>query len=141
MSFTTMVQLIQKTWGELYNGPQTYDQLQRLRQLEKLEVQVKEEREKIMEIACEVADAIMRIQNPNMQCDIHDEDGGTSYTECAQEKFNEIYDVFCNEFYKEKSSHINDDIKTLIKVRSCYDFERFQDDSTAAMNEEEETIG
>lgn len=132
----TMIKLIQKTWGELYNGPQTYEQLLRLRELEKMEIQVREEREKIMEIACEVADAIMRIQYPNMQFEITDEEGNTSYTEEAQEKFNEIYDVFCSTYDQESSLAINEEMDKFIAQMID-----LQAELKAMIDEEEGTIG
>jgi hypothetical protein len=87
-------ELVQKTWGEVYNGSKTFESLLQLRELEKMEIQVTEDRSKIMEIACDVADATLRVYHPHLNHDVVTKEGFTSYTEESQELFDNIYDEF-----------------------------------------------
>jgi hypothetical protein len=87
---------IQKTWGAVFNGPESYEQLLRLRELEKMEVHVKD-MEKLSELACEVSDTLLRLRHPNINHDV-DEGHTIRYTDESQVLFDEIYDEFLNCF-------------------------------------------
>ena len=93
-----IVKAIQKTWCSVFNGPESYEQLLRLRELEKMEVQVKNQ-EKLSELACEVSDALLRLRYPNTVHDVEDKETGMiSYNEKSQDLFDEIYDEFLSCF-------------------------------------------
>jgi len=91
-----IVKAIQKTWSAVFNGPESYEQLLRLRELEKMEVQVKNQ-EKLSELACEVSDTLLRLRHPNINHDV-DEGHTIRYTDESQILFDEIYDEFLNCF-------------------------------------------